>query len=201
MKAYHTKFSLFICQAVCFVKMNIPTELTPIWQCWHEADGCSSYVERCYRRLTVKICYLNRVACWRRVACRLLSLYTWIRLCEGHWYKTEHVKLFNSRGQIEDITFTCALGVYLILNIVNLNGGDTKLELFWEHFSSIQFQVFLPWCAQCWKSDVLVRAEGIGLPLIHSLPHHLLSLLLEILSLLLPLFMFWSAIPECCEPN
>lgn len=43
-QAYHTEFSLFICQAVCFVKMNIPTELTPIWQCWHEADGCSSYV-------------------------------------------------------------------------------------------------------------------------------------------------------------
>lgn len=92
-------FSLFICDAVCFAKMNIPTELTPIWQCWHKADGCSSYAERCYRRLTVKICYLNRVACWHRVECWLLRVYTCeIRLCEGHWYKIEDVKLFNSKG-------------------------------------------------------------------------------------------------------
>lgn len=122
--------------------MNIPTELTPIWHCWHEADGCSSYVKRCYRRLTVKICYLNRVACWRRVACRLLSQHTWIRLCKGHWYKTELVKLFNSGGQIQDITLTYPPEVYFILNIVNLNGGETTVELFWEHYSSIQFQVF-----------------------------------------------------------
>lgn len=66
----------FICHTVCFAKVNIPTELTPIRQAWHEADGCSSYVERCYRWLTVKICYLNRVACWRWVACWLLRVYT-----------------------------------------------------------------------------------------------------------------------------
>lgn len=75
-KSYHTLFFLFICHTVCFDKMNIPTELTPIWRGWHEADGCSSYVERCYRRLTVKSCYLNRVACWHRVACWLLRLHT-----------------------------------------------------------------------------------------------------------------------------
>lgn len=75
-KTYHTLFFLFICHTVCFAKTNIPTELTPIWQGWHEADGCSSYVERCYRRLTVKSCYLNRVACWHRVACWLLRVHT-----------------------------------------------------------------------------------------------------------------------------
>lgn len=80
-------------------------------------------------------------------------------------------------------------------------GGETKVQLFWEHFSSIQFPAFLPWCARCWKSDALVRAEGIDLPLIHSLPHHLLPLSLEILCLSLRVFMFWSAIPQRCEPN
>lgn len=91
---------LFICHAVCFAKMNIPTELTPIWQCWHEADGCISYVERCYCRLTVKICYLNRVACWRRVACRLLWVYT----CESDCVKATDIKLRMSNCLIQECT-------------------------------------------------------------------------------------------------
>lgn len=62
------------------LKTNIPTELTPIWRGWHQADGSGSYVERCYRGLTVKSCYLNRVACWRRAACRLLE----VRARESH---------------------------------------------------------------------------------------------------------------------
>ena len=202
-QSYHFFFSLFICHAVCFDKMNIPTDLTPIWQRWHEADGFSSYVERCYRRLTVKICYLNRVACWRRVACRLLR----VSSRESHAATASDIKLRTSNCLIQkewiwDVTSSYPQEVYVILNIVNLNGGDAKLELFWEHFSSIQFQVPHPWCACCWKSDALVRAEGIAPPLIHSLPRQLLARLPEILCLSRSLFlMLWSDIPQCCVPN
>lgn len=127
MKTYHTVFPLFICHAVCFAKMNIPTELTPIWQGWHEADGCGSYVERCYRRLTVKSCYLNRVACWRGIACRLLRVYA---------RKTEDVKLFNSRER-HISSPSSGPGT---LNIANINGNRNKQEVFraFQLFHNVQ---------------------------------------------------------------
>lgn len=192
-------FPLFICHTVCFAKMNIPTELTPIWQGWHEADGCSSYVERCYRRLTVKSCYLNSGVLAQGSVSTSQSPYTWIRVCEGHWFKIEDVKLFNSRGKISGMTFPPSGGLYN-LNIANINGEETKLELFWEHFSSVQFEVPLPWW--CWKSDALVRAEGIGPPLIHSLPRHLLPFCLRYSVFHSLIFMFWSAFfSQCCAPD
>lgn len=78
-------FPLFICRTVCFAKTNIPTELTPIRQCWHEADGYSSYVERCYHGLTVKICYLNRAVGWRTVACHFAVRTRGIRRWDKNW--------------------------------------------------------------------------------------------------------------------
>jgi len=61
--------------------MNIPTELTPRWRRWHEADGCSGAARRRY------VCCGGRVACWRRAPRPLLP--GWLRLGEDHRYHAE----------------------------------------------------------------------------------------------------------------
>ena len=51
-------------------------------------------------RLTVKICYLNRVACWRGVACPLLCVNTRESgSARDAGTKTGDVRLFNSRRE------------------------------------------------------------------------------------------------------
>lgn len=76
----------------------------------------------------------------------------------------------------------------MILNIVNLNGGETKLELFLRAFPLNSASSFSFAARGVEKVMLVYGQKGIGLPLIHSFPHHLLSLLPEMLRLSLPLF-------------
>lgn len=77
----------------------------------------------------------------------------------------------------------------MILNIVNLNGGGNQTGTVFESISAKLGLKFLFHGACGVEKVMLVYGQkGIGLPLIHSLPHHLLSLLPEILRLSLPLF-------------
>lgn len=142
-------------------------------------------------RLTVKICYLNRVACWRGVVCPLLCVDTRESgSARDAGKKIEGVRLFNSRGEdSRHDTLFPPREVHMILNSLNLNGGGNQTGTVSESiYAKLGLKFLFHGVRGVEKVMLVYGQKGIGLPLIHSLPHHLLSLLPEILRLSLPLF-------------